>query len=311
MVQMRRPEDLFSLTSDNPKRNEYIIQKAKDMVKDRVHDSLLCEDCRQNWLNIGFQTPSCDDLTSFIAAVREHKESLKTSDKIVCIGSGSTVGVWDTSSSGCEKAEQYRVCSQYGTALSIAELIREVNGKDAKIIASDPAMTITEIECFPKVDIQVVNPYKHEAYGMIDSNTFVLSICAEREMKVEEMIISTSRPAAMLWDPYLERTRAVAWCFYLGYSRVQCEAFKKRHIVIEDQKTLAPLGPGTELFIKWPPTPLPTMTKMAQKKTRAENLTQTSRKSTAKKRKRDSPEESERPAKKREVKKGAKKEVKK
>ncbi|KAI0148628.1 hypothetical protein GGR57DRAFT_505095 [Xylariaceae sp. FL1272] len=153
MVQIRKPANLFDLKSDDPKRNRYVIDRAKDIVKDQVmYGRDLCEDCRQNWLHIGTETPACcpdrdeesflkfftahqstwsraDELAGFIALLKEHKDSLKEVNKIVCFGLGPTVGVWQPIAHLSEKAEQYRVCCQYAIAIALAEVFQELKAE--------------------------------------------------------------------------------------------------------------------------------------------------------------------------------------
>ncbi|KAI1265988.1 hypothetical protein F5Y18DRAFT_435442 [Xylariaceae sp. FL1019] len=261
----------------------------------------ICNDCMENWMQVGFQNPpqypdtdeetffalfqaaeerwvNSDDLAELMDALKPYESRLKSINKIVCFGLGSTVGKWWCFDADCRKCdwrlelEADRVRYQYLTALALADYIQRVNNydcPDVEVFASDPKLTITEIECFPKLRIQILNPYKFEAIQLVDENTFVLSICLPNIVAVDNVIMRKAvRPPVMMLTKYMKEATVPdrLQAFYNDYIRVPCNALDGDTSDSEDDENQSddseeenrkawiqlrrPLGPGTRLWVK-------------------------------------------------------------
>ncbi|KAJ2989718.1 hypothetical protein NUW58_g3325 [Xylaria curta] len=264
---------------DDPDREKHIAEEAHWIIDDACEENsgLSCEE-KKEWLNIGYVPKGFDlgmdeelflkifkahqsawandtDLTKLTRILTYNKTRLRNITKIVCFGLGSLQAIYNNPRYEKAKAEVWRVSCQYATALQLAKLFKEFNGgKEVQVFAQDPTLTLMEINAFPKIGINVVNPHLHQGFALVDQNTFVFSICIDFKAKMEHIIMATSQPAAMIFNPDFRPLGLSKPMQMLKeeYTHVPCTAFKGQWTWHEGHRIEAPLGPKAKLFILKP-----------------------------------------------------------
>ncbi|KAI0449035.1 hypothetical protein F5B21DRAFT_495634 [Xylaria acuta] len=270
-------EYLLSLNLDDPLRKHLIAHEVNLIVERPLGDEYGLSWWEQSeWLNIGFQgrqgtgfdmneepylkgfaayqsTWARDgDLAELPRVLKQYQTHLNSINKVVCFGLGSPHAAWEVvaSAEGFEHADVWRSSCQYATALELAKLFKEFNGcKEIHVFAQDPELTLMEINAFPKVGITVVNPYLHEGFGLIDSNTFVFSISLDFAAKLEDIILATSQPAGMVSSPE-GQFRRLRNAILNEYTEVPCNAFRDQSVIYKRIEYVAPLARGRLFILK-------------------------------------------------------------
>ncbi|KAH8158080.1 hypothetical protein CIB48_g10164 [Xylaria polymorpha] len=267
---------ILSLEPDDPERKQLIVHQANMIVEQPLRREFgLSRREESEWLNVGYKDPdgtgldmneeaflesfmafqsawaNDEDLDNLLYVLREHRTYLSNINKIVCFGLGSPqarsgVNVEDEPT---EKFEAWCSACQYATALELANLFKEFNGgTQVQVFAQDPKLTLMEINAFPKLGITIVNPYLHEGFTLIDSNTFVFSVALNHEAKLKEIIMATSQPAGIVSSPNRD-DRASRKAMRKEYAQVHCDGLGEWFVTYAGIENAVPLA-GAKLFIR-------------------------------------------------------------
>ncbi|RYP63947.1 hypothetical protein DL769_006825 [Monosporascus sp. CRB-8-3] len=166
--------------------------------------------------------------------------------KIVCFGLGSFA-------MGGYKTVDMRSAGRYAAAMIIGQVVAGLAGRDIlPIYAQDPDLNRTDIAVLRRVGIQVVNPYLHEGYVLVDRGALVMSIDVADGARLEQMVLECSAPAAILMTNFrhdgLRRIADVPRV--AAYGILAKEYTKILNIqTLEDEDEMAFLG-GASLYIR-------------------------------------------------------------
>ncbi|KAI0476168.1 hypothetical protein GGR56DRAFT_693450 [Xylariaceae sp. FL0804] len=142
------------------------------------------------WANSLDQREFFTTLTGLLQA----DNPFRSIDRIVCIGSG-TPGRGKTS-------DAERSARQYAAALWLAETISNLtHGRNVEVFVQEPRLSWVEMDALKQIGITPVNPYLHEGFAKIDQRTMVMAICMPNDLPVLQMILETTRPAAIIYSP--------------------------------------------------------------------------------------------------------------
>ncbi|KAI0198785.1 hypothetical protein F4808DRAFT_462367 [Astrocystis sublimbata] len=151
------------------------------------------------------------DFLTLKSLMWEHQAYFRNVTKIVCFGLGSPHVYFVKNTKVDEEYKRARSCefsshAQYATARELGSLIKHVNGnRTVKIYAQDPQLTYMEIKHFPdQYGIEVVNPYRHKGYCLVDQYTLVISFDIAPTACHESVLMAVSRPVAMICTPEMD-----------------------------------------------------------------------------------------------------------
>ena len=191
-------------------------------------------DRKEDWLNEGEskKSPPKDKWADIRKIFRIHGETLLASDeggllreigeslvndptvpqisRVVCFGMGSFVDE--------EGNVDPAACKRYVGAADLAVVLmgEPAAGEDGKprfeVYVSEPELSKYEIDFLISHGLQVLNPYLHEGYYLIDSNTLVFGAPGvDPSLRLEQMILEFSRPAVIMMAPFNYRWNHDLW----------------------------------------------------------------------------------------------------
>jgi hypothetical protein len=119
-------------------------------------------------------------------------------NKVVCFGLGTLMVDLESLKENPDQLLS-RTMTQHAAALTMAEVLKNMTGKEIRLLAQDPVYNSASKHILRHVGFHVLEGYGGLGFLEVDESSLVFTVACN--VPVKQVVVDLTRPAVMIWHP--------------------------------------------------------------------------------------------------------------